>query len=61
MKCSNCPYRRKLKEPVGGLRKHGYRVCLKTGAILTKHLVYDINGVPTGRRSYPEGCTENIN
>lgn len=56
MKCSNCKFRRKVKEPIGGNRKHGYRKCMKTGTILKKLPEYDLNGQPTGRMEYPKGC-----
>lgn len=56
MKCSDCKFRRKVKEPVGGCRKHGYRMCLKMGTVLKKQPVYDHNGLPTGRMTYPEDC-----
>lgn len=57
MKCSECPFRIKRKEPVGGLRKYGTRWCGKTGAQLKKEPIINMYGFKL--MEYPKGCTGN--
>lgn len=57
-KCSECKYRRKIKEPNGGLMTKGRRVCLKNKTTLNKLFHID----PVTRQifsGYPAGCDGN--
>lgn len=58
LKCSECKHRIKKKEPVGGLKTRGYRICGKNGKPLNKRPVYDLGGNVVGYE-YPEGCPGN--
>lgn len=55
-KCSECKYRRKMKEPNGGLMTKGTRQCGKSGMPLSKRLYRD-PFTDQVFASYPRGCT----
>lgn len=56
MKCSECKYRLKVKEPIGGLKKSGMRFCTKgkTEIPLIKKNIPNPFGPSTVE--YPIGC-----
>lgn len=57
-KCSECKYRRKIKELNGGLMTKGSRKCGKSGMPLVKHL-YRNPVTDQILASYPIGCSGN--